>query len=84
MCAGAMVHSRIRRLVYGANDLKTGAAGSLVDILRHPGMNHQIEITAGVLADACAHQLSAFFRLRREQQKALKLAQRENPEPREM
>lgn len=61
MCAGAMVHSRIRRLVYGANDLKTGAAGSLVDILRHPGMNHQIEITAGVLADACAHQLSAFF-----------------------
>lgn len=84
MCAGAMVHSRIRRLVYGANDLKTGAAGSLVDILRHPGMNHQIEITAGVLADACSHQLSAFFRLRREQQKALKLAQRENPEPREM
>ncbi|WP_338658027.1 tRNA adenosine(34) deaminase TadA [Yersinia enterocolitica] len=78
MCAGAMVHSRIRRLVYGANDLKTGAAGSLVDILRHPGMNHQIEITAGVLADACAHQLSAFFRLRREQQKALKLTMRES------
>ncbi|MDN0107508.1 tRNA adenosine(34) deaminase TadA [Yersinia rochesterensis] len=74
MCAGAMVHSRIRRLVYGANDLKTGAAGSLVDILRHPGMNHQIEITAGVLADACSHQLSTFFRLRREQQKALKRA----------
>ncbi|EKN4757280.1 TPA: tRNA adenosine(34) deaminase TadA [Yersinia enterocolitica] len=78
MCAGAMVHSRIRRLVYGANDLKTGAAGSLVDILRHPGMNHQIEITAGVLADACSHQLSAFFRLRREQQKALKLTMRES------
>ncbi|AKP32758.1 tRNA adenosine(34) deaminase TadA [Yersinia aleksiciae] len=76
MCAGAMVHSRIRRLVYGANDLKTGAAGSLVDILRHPGMNHQVEISAGVLADACSHQLSAFFRLRREQQKALKIAQR--------
>ncbi|WP_050115833.1 tRNA adenosine(34) deaminase TadA [Yersinia thracica] len=74
MCAGAMVHSRIRRLVYGANDLKTGAAGSWVDILRHPGMNHQIEITAGVLADACSHQLSAFFRWRREQQKALKRA----------
>lgn len=78
MCAGAMVHSRIRRLVYGANDLKTGAAGSLVDILRHPRMNHQIEITTGVLADACAHQLSAFFRLRREQQKALKLTMRES------
>ncbi|MGE4802036.1 tRNA adenosine(34) deaminase TadA [Yersinia hibernica] len=78
MCAGAMVHSRIRRLVYGAQDLKTGAAGSLLDILRHPGMNHQIEITAGVLADACSHQLSAFFRLRREQQKALKRAARDD------
>ncbi|WP_145513823.1 tRNA adenosine(34) deaminase TadA [Yersinia massiliensis] len=80
MCAGAMIHSRIRRLVYGANDLKTGAAGSLVDILRHPGMNHQVEISSGVLADECSHQLSAFFRLRREQQKALKLAQRAMPE----
>ncbi|MEY4475739.1 MAG: hypothetical protein RL248_1506 [Pseudomonadota bacterium] len=76
MCAGAMVHSRIRRLVYGANDLKTGAAGSLVDILRHPGMNHQIEVSAGVLAEECSQQLTAFFRQRREQQKALKLAQR--------
>ncbi|VTR31483.1 tRNA-specific adenosine deaminase [Serratia fonticola] len=48
MCAGAMVHSRIRRLVYGAADEKTGAVGSLVDILRHPGMNHQVEIVSGV------------------------------------
>jgi tRNA(adenine34) deaminase len=76
MCAGAMVHSRIRRLVYGANDLKTGAAGSLVDILHHPGMNHQIEVNSGVLAEACSHQLSAFFRLRREQQKTLKQVRR--------
>ncbi|CNF17983.1 tRNA-specific adenosine deaminase [Yersinia nurmii] len=76
MCAGAMVHSRIRRLVYGANDVKTGAAGSLVDILRHPGMNHQVEITSGVLAEACSATLSTFFRQRREQQKALKLARR--------
>ncbi|CFQ30781.1 tRNA adenosine(34) deaminase TadA [Yersinia bercovieri] len=74
MCAGAMVHSRIRRLVYGANDLKTGAAGSLLDILRHPGMNHQVEISAGVLAEACSQQLSAFFRQRRAQQKALRVA----------
>ena len=44
MCAGAMVHSRITRLVYGAKDVKTGAAGSLLDVLGHPGMNHQIEI----------------------------------------
>lgn len=75
MCAGAMVHSRIRRLVYGAADVKTGAAGSLLDILRHPGMNHQIEISAGVLAEECARQLSAFFKLRRAQKKALKQAQ---------
>ena len=76
MCAGAMVHSRIRRLVYGAVDVKTGAAGSLVDILRHPGMNHQGEIISGVLAEECAATLSNFFRMRREQQKALKQAQR--------
>ncbi|MBD2796596.1 tRNA adenosine(34) deaminase TadA [Xenorhabdus sp. 18] len=72
MCAGAMVHSRIQRLVYGASDMKTGAAGSLIDILRHPGMNHQIEITGGVLADTCSAMLSAFFKQRREQHKALK------------
>lgn len=76
MCAGAMVHSRIRRLVYGAADVKTGAAGSLMDILRHPGMNHQVEILSGVLAEECAATLSNFFRMRREQQKALKQAQR--------
>lgn len=70
MCAGAMVHSRIGRLVYGANDDKTGAAGSLIDILRHPGMNHQIAITSGVLAAECAQTLSDFFRLRRAQHKA--------------
>lgn len=72
MCAGAMVHSRIQRLVYGASDMKTGAAGSLIDILRHPGMNHQIDITGGVLAQECSSMLSAFFKQRREQHKALK------------
>lgn len=76
MCAGAMIHSRIRRVVYGAADAKTGAAGSLIDVLRHPGMNHQVEITSGILADACSEQLSAFFRYRRSQKKALRLAQR--------
>ncbi|WON75902.1 tRNA adenosine(34) deaminase TadA [Serratia sp. UGAL515B_01] len=75
MCAGAMIHSRISRLVYGAADEKTGAAGSLVDILRHPGMNHQVEIVSGVLAEECSTTLSNFFRLRREQKKALKLTQ---------
>lgn len=76
MCAGAMIHSRIRRVVYGAADAKTGAAGSLLDVLRHPGMNHQVEIVPGVLAEECSEQLSAFFRLRRSQKKALRLAER--------
>lgn len=77
MCAGAMIHSRITRLVFGARDEKTGAAGSLINVLGHPGMNHQIEIVNGVLADECAGMLSDFFRMRREQKKALRLAQRE-------
>ncbi|STV80963.1 tRNA-specific adenosine deaminase [Klebsiella pneumoniae] len=52
MCAGAMVHSRIARLVFGARDAKTGAAGSLMDVLHHPGMNHRVEISEGVLAES--------------------------------
>lgn len=77
MCAGAMIHSRITRLVFGARDEKTGAAGSLVDIIRHPGMNHQVQVTEGVLAESCAVLLSDFFRQRRQQKKALRLQQRE-------
>ena len=60
----------------GASHAYTGAAGSLLDVLRHPGMNHQVEITAGILAEACSEQLSAFFRFRRSQKKALRLAER--------
>lgn len=78
MCAGAMIHSRISRLVYGARDAKTGAAGSLLDILQHPGMNHRITVEGGVLAEECAHQLSEFFRQRRAQKKALRQTQRED------
>lgn len=74
MCAGAMVHGRIGQLVFGARDAKTGAAGSLIDVLHHPGMNHRVEITEGVLADECSAMLSDFFRHRRQQQKALKQA----------
>lgn len=78
MCAGAMVHSRISRLVYGAHDIKSGAAGSLLDVLGHPGMNHQVELQSGVLAEECAAMLSDFFRMRREQKKALRQAQRQD------
>ncbi|WLI75945.1 tRNA adenosine(34) deaminase TadA [Kosakonia sp. H02] len=74
MCAGAMVHSRIGHLVFGARDAKTGAAGSLMDVLHHPGMNHRVEITEGVLGDECAAMLSDFFRQRRQEKKTQKLS----------
>ena len=65
MCAGAMVHARIARLVYGAADPKTGAAGSVFDIVRAAALNHRVEVTPGVLAGECAALLQAFFRARR-------------------
>ncbi|MCG9720685.1 tRNA adenosine(34) deaminase TadA [Shewanella sp. Isolate7] len=76
MCAGAMVHARIARLVYGAADLKTGAAGSVVDLVRSSAFNHQLTVTSGVLAEECGEQLSAFFRRRRQEKKALKMAEK--------
>lgn len=72
MCAGMLVHSRIHRLVFGASDYKTGAAGSVMDLVRHPQLNHQLEVTAGVLAEECSEQLSAFFQRRRLEKKAAK------------
>jgi tRNA(adenine34) deaminase len=65
MCAGAMIHARIARLVFGARDPKAGAAGGLMQVLNHPGLNHQIELTEGVLAGRCMEALQAFFRERR-------------------
>lgn len=72
MCAGLLIHSRIDRLIFGATDLKTGAVGSVYDLLSDERMNHQIEVTGGVLAEACGNKLSAFFKQRRSQKKALK------------
>lgn len=65
MCAGAMVAARIKRLVYGCPDPKGGAAGSVIDVVQHPVLNHRIEVTAGVLEAETAAQLQAFFRKRR-------------------
>ncbi|MBY6186128.1 tRNA adenosine(34) deaminase TadA [Marinobacter hydrocarbonoclasticus] len=76
MCAGALVHARVGTVVYGASDPKTGAAGSIMDLLRHPALNHQLEVISGVLSEPCANQLSAFFKRRRAEKKALKQAQR--------
>ena len=62
MCAGAMVHARIGRLVYGADDPKAGAVRSMMQILNHPQLNHKIEVQGGVLAGRSAELLQAFFR----------------------
>mgnify|MGYP000116594684 CR=1 FL=1 len=65
MCAGAMIHARIARVVYGASDPKTGAAGGLLDVFG-TSFNHQTAVTGGVLQEDCAEQLRAFFKARRE------------------
>jgi len=65
MCSGAIQHARIARLVYGANDLKTGACGSVVNLMNEPKLNHHTQVTSGVLAESCAQVLSEFFAARR-------------------
>ena len=65
MCAGALVLARIDRLVYGCDDPKAGACGSVIDIVREPKLNHRIEIVRGVLARECGHVLTEFFESRR-------------------
>lgn len=61
MCAGAMINTRIKRLVYGSRDEKAGAAGSVIDMVRYPGLNHQVEVVEGVLREECANLLTQFF-----------------------
>jgi len=70
MCAGAIMHARIARAVYGASDPKTGACGSVLNAFAEQRLNHHTEVVVGVLADECGLMLSNFFALRRAQQKA--------------
>lgn len=65
MCAGAMIHARLGRLVYGASDPKAGAAGSVLQVLNHPRLNHKMTVSSGVLADEASELLRGFFQLRR-------------------
>jgi len=65
MCSGALIHARVARVVFGAFDPKTGAAGSALDVLNTERLNHRVEIRGGVLAEVAAAQLQAFFKARR-------------------
>ena len=65
MCAGAITHARIRRLIYGAEDPKAGAVHSMLQVLNHPKLNHKVEVTPGVLAARCMDLVQTFFREKR-------------------
>ncbi len=65
MCAGAILHARVTRLVYAAPDPKAGACGSVISVLNHPQLNHQVELSSGLLAGEAGEILTAFFRARR-------------------
>lgn len=67
MCVGAMIHARVGRLVFGASDPKSGAAGSVFALAQDPTHNHRMEVTGGVLAEDCGAMLRTFFRARRAQ-----------------
>ncbi len=67
MCSGAILHARIARLVYGASDPKTGACGSVVNLMKEPKLNHHTEVISDVLAEECGAVLTAFFKQRRTQ-----------------
>jgi len=65
MCAGAILHARIARLVYAAPDPKAGACGSVLAVMNHPQLNHKVEVVSGLLAEECGHMLTNFFLQRR-------------------
>lgn len=65
MCAGALVHVRMRRVIFGCADERSGAAGGTINLLQMPGLNHRCEIMGGVMRDQCAALLQTFFQARR-------------------
>ncbi|MEO6803847.1 MAG: tRNA adenosine(34) deaminase TadA [Granulicella sp.] len=65
MCASAILHARIARLVYAAADPKAGACGSVLSVMNHPQLNHRVEVTSGLMAEECGAMLTYFFRARR-------------------
>jgi tRNA(adenine34) deaminase len=65
MCAGAILHARVSRLVYAAPDPKAGACGSVLSVMNHPQLNHKVEVVSGLLAEECSALLTNFFRARR-------------------
>ena len=65
MCAGAILHARIARLIYAAPDPKAGACGSVLSVMNHPQLNHKVEVVSGLLAEECGSLLTNFFRARR-------------------
>jgi tRNA(adenine34) deaminase len=70
MCAGAILHARIGRLVFAARDPKAGACGSVLSVMNHPALNHRVEVVEGILAEECSTLLTTFFRTRRATQTA--------------
>ncbi|GAM61903.1 tRNA-specific adenosine-34 deaminase [Vibrio ishigakensis] len=77
MCAGALLHSRVKRIVFGAPDLKAGAAGTVLNLFESEAAFHYATIESGLMEQECREQLQAFFRRRRKEQKALKQLKRE-------
>lgn len=76
MCAGAITHARVERLVYGTKEDKTGAVDSALRIVNHEALNHTVEVTGGILADECLQKLRDFFSRRRREKKEAKAASR--------
>jgi tRNA(adenine34) deaminase len=78
MCAGAIVMSRIERVVFGAFDPKAGCAGTLMNLLNEPRFNHQTEVISGVKQEQCSEMLTCFFQKLREEKKRLKMKNKNN------